>query len=420
VEKGLTKLTEEESIFLANVIRQIYPDVAYEVRTSLSNLLIPKYGLPNVGRFEDVLADPNRSTESLYNYMTTQLGMENLTILELQVWRDMLKRKPPVIEIPATVEVKPKPEDITQPVELNLTPEQKTLVNEFSEDVNEKMLETDLSNVDTIEEAQNWFNNTLKNATPEEKTKYLQELNEFQKTKLFRELNNTLEKSFNIAQDIAKTNGREAAEKIVEDGSKKIPEKQRTWFITTIRKALNNPANAKMILRANIFFSVCQVLYTAVQMKNDPNYKLFGKFGGLSVIISKSIIFGFFAWTGGFLYTLVNFSLFALEGITALWSQMKNDLKEPDPNERSLVDKMTDKFYISITDAINYAEAEPPKEEFKTLQDSDELTYTLFDENDKEITHTDLKKTGSYVVVYVNGEAMVSLYKVGPVAIKAK
>ena len=125
VERGLTKLTEEESMFLANIIRQVYPEVSTTLRRELSSLLVPKYGPVNVARFEEILADPKRSTKSLYDYITKQLGMENLTVLELQVWRDALKRTPSEIKIPTTVEVKPKPENITPPTELNLTPEQK-------------------------------------------------------------------------------------------------------------------------------------------------------------------------------------------------------------------------------------------------------------------------------------------------------
>jgi hypothetical protein len=221
-------------------------------------------------------------------------------------------------------------------------------------------------------------------------------------------------------QEIVRTQGVQAAEKVLQDTSQKIPEKQRKWFLSSLRRALNDPKNSKKVLYANVFFSVCQILYTASQMATDPEYNgLFG-FGGWTTIIGKTIIFGLFGWTGGFIYTMINATLFLIEGIQAFIASYKNDTEEKNPNERSIVDKITDKFYITLTEAINYAEAEPPKEEFLTLQDSDELTYALFDENGKEITRTDLKKTGSYVVVYVNGEAMVSLYKVGPVAIKAK
>lgn len=117
VEKGLTKLTEEESLFLANVIRQIYPDVAIQVRRSLTNLLIPNMGPVRVGKLENILANEKYETDRLYNYLVNNLGMENLTVLELQVWRDALKRTPSEIKIPTTVE--PRPENAGQSVELS-------------------------------------------------------------------------------------------------------------------------------------------------------------------------------------------------------------------------------------------------------------------------------------------------------------
>ena len=135
IEKGLTKLTEEESLFLANVIRQIYPDISNQVRRSLTELLIPEMGPIRVGKLEDILANEKYPTERLHNYLVNNLGMENLTVLELQVWRDALKRTPSEIKIPTTVEVKPTPENITRPTELSpiITQElEGSINNEFS------------------------------------------------------------------------------------------------------------------------------------------------------------------------------------------------------------------------------------------------------------------------------------------------
>jgi hypothetical protein len=421
VERGINRLTEEETIFLSNVIRQVYPSVTNQVKNELEKLLIPRIGLTGVSSLEDNLFNSTLPIDDLLTKLRTDFGMVNLSKLELRVWLDGIKGvRPSEVRIPSTVEVKPKPEEISQPTELKLTPEQKTLSDQLSEEVNKRMLDLEMPNVNTIEEAESWFRNAIKDKTREEREFLERRLNEFQKSKEFEKYMSTMERVLDGYQEILRTQGAQAAEKALQDTSQKIPEKQRKWFLSSVRRALNDPKNAKLVMKANIFFSVCQILYTASQMATNPEYDgLFGA-GGWTTIIGKTLIFGIFGWTGGFIYTMVNATLFLIEGIQALLASYKKDTEEKNPNERSIVDKITDKFYITLTEAINYAEAEPPKEEFLTLQDSDELTYALFDENDKEITRTDLKKTGSYVVVYVNGEAMVSLYKVGPVAIKAK
>jgi len=118
-EKGLKSLSQEESLFLSNVIRQVFPDMASKVSSDLSSLMVPYLGQVGVGKLEGILANERFSTEQIYRRLTTDFGMENLSILELQVWRDALKGKPIDVRIPTTVEVKPKPENITQPTELS-------------------------------------------------------------------------------------------------------------------------------------------------------------------------------------------------------------------------------------------------------------------------------------------------------------
>lgn len=135
IEKGVTSLSEEESLFLSNVIRQIYPDVASQVRKNLSDLLLPELGPVRVGKLEDILVNPKYTTERLHKYLINNFGMENLTTLELQVWRDALKGKPSEIKIPRTVEVKPKPENISRPIELSpiiIGEMESAIDNEFS------------------------------------------------------------------------------------------------------------------------------------------------------------------------------------------------------------------------------------------------------------------------------------------------
>ena len=134
-EKGLKVLSQEESIFLSNVIRQVFPDIATQVSRDLSSLMTPYLGKVGVGKLEGILSNERFSTEQIYRRLTTDFGMENLSMLELQVWRDALKGKPVDIKIPETVEIKPKPENITQPIELSPIISQElesSINNEFS------------------------------------------------------------------------------------------------------------------------------------------------------------------------------------------------------------------------------------------------------------------------------------------------
>jgi hypothetical protein len=118
-EKGLKALSQEESLFLSNVIRQVFPDISSQVSRDLSSLMTPYLGQVGVGKLEGILSNERFSTEQIYRRLTTDFGMENLSMLELQVWRDGLKGKPIDVKIPTSVEVKPKPENITQPIELS-------------------------------------------------------------------------------------------------------------------------------------------------------------------------------------------------------------------------------------------------------------------------------------------------------------
>jgi hypothetical protein len=117
-EKGLKSLNQEESLFLSNVIRQVFPDITSQVRRDLSSLMTPYLGQVGVGKLEGILANERFTTEQIYRRLTTDFGMENLSTLELQVWRDALKGKPTNVKIPTTVEVGPKPENIRQTTEL--------------------------------------------------------------------------------------------------------------------------------------------------------------------------------------------------------------------------------------------------------------------------------------------------------------
>jgi hypothetical protein len=119
VRKGLSELTAEESLFLANVVRQAFPDVTRDVVNNLTQSMAGHIGLPRVGKLEDILRNPNNSTNRIYTRLINEFGIQDLSIMELQMWRESLRSRPSVdIKIPTSVEI-PRPENITKPTELS-------------------------------------------------------------------------------------------------------------------------------------------------------------------------------------------------------------------------------------------------------------------------------------------------------------
>ena len=75
-EQGLKALSQEESLFLSNVIRQVFPDISSQVSRDLSSLMTPYLGQVGVGKLEGILANERFSTEQIYRRLTTDFGME--------------------------------------------------------------------------------------------------------------------------------------------------------------------------------------------------------------------------------------------------------------------------------------------------------------------------------------------------------
>ena len=430
VEKGFTKLTEEESLFLANVIRQIYPDVANQVRRSLSDLLIAEMGPIRVGKLEDILANEKYPTERLYDYMTKNLGMENLTVLELQVWRDALKRTPSEIKIPTTVEVKPKPENVIPPVELKLTPAEESLLNQSVDETINKIDTVTPIEVNSIEEANSEFNRLLSTISDPKitdaiKGQLIEAYNKQISSKQFSETAKNTEKLLDMVSEIEKTKGPEVAKKALDDATEKLPRHQKS-LIRRIWDRVNtkDPFERKVIIYSSVAMSVGQLIYTWVDsnLQGDKYKGLFG-LGLTSTMLIKGGILLFSGFWGTGVYFIGNVILTVMDIIKTIYHSIQKDFGPKDPNEKSLVDAAKETiggklFYITLEEAEIYAEAEPPKEGFDTLVDTDVLTYVLLDKDSKKIETTNKKQQGSFVQVYKNDEVFVTLHKVNGGVIK--
>lgn len=423
VERGLTKLTEEESMFLSNVIRQVYPDVSIQVRRNFNDLLIPKYGPVNVSRFEEVLSDPNRSTKSLYDYITKQLGMENLTILELQVWRDSLKRTPSEIKIPTTVEVKPKPENITPPVELKLTPEQTQVVEEISQKVDNSLengttdVLSGMPNITDINQLESWYRQKLTSmgATPLEVEKMILVWKDTMKQQSSNpEMMRAFDVLDNAIEGLKRNNSPQKVEQIVSDKIEDSPEVGKTWLKQWWEKKKNIPGSPVKYL--NIAMSAIQIgLLTFTAIKDDED-KYRGPFNMSTeqTFISKVAVLT--------LSLLTTNKLFTIPNVLLTWWDIKNaysaaDKVEPVKKDGSTSDSTSTKSKIDTVDILKMISIIEAREYVESSENplgipmEDKITYMLYDSKGTQIQDETGKKKGIIVGVFVNGEAYTQLVK---------
>lgn len=423
VEKGLTKLTEEESLFLANVIRQIYPDITYQVRRSLSDLLVAEIGPIKVGKLEDILANEKYPTDRLYNTLVNNFGMENLTILELQVWRDALKRTPSEIKIPTTVEVKPKPEKVIEPTELKLTPEQTQVVEEISQKVDNSLKNgtTDvlsgMPNINDVNQLESYYRQQLTSmgATPLEVEKMvLVWKNTLKQQSGNPELMRALDVLENTVNTLSKNNTPQKVEQIVTDKIENSPEVGKTWLRQWWYKRKNLPPSPARYL--NIAMSVIQIgLLTFTAIKDDED-KYRGPFGMSTeqTFISKVAVLT--------LSLLTTNKLFTIPNVLLTWWDIKNaysaaDKLEPIKNDGSTSDSTSTKSKIDTVDLLKMISIIEAREYVESAENplgipmEDKITYTLYDSKGTQIQDETGKKKGIVVGVLVNGEAYTQLVK---------
>jgi hypothetical protein len=422
-EKGFKALSQEESLFLSNVIRQVFPDISSQVSRDLSSLMTPYLGQVGVGKLEGILANERFSTEQIYRRLTTDFGMENLSMLELQVWRDALKGKPIDVRIPTTVEVKPKPENITQPIELKLTPAEESLLNQSVEDTVNRMESVPPIEVNSLEEANSEFNRLLSTIndpkiTDEIKRQLIETYNKQISSKETNQLNNNTNRFFDYLIELQKVKGPQFAEQVLDSQTKNLPKHQR-GLLKRIWDRVNtkDPFERRIIVISSVAMSIGQLLYTWIDMRQQGD-KYKGLFGlsGKTLLLVKGGLLLFSGFFGTGVYFIANTVLAAIDVIIATYHSILKDFQPKDPNEPNLVDDVENLvggkfFYITIEEAEKYAENEPVNPGFETLEDSDILTYKLLDKDSKVIETTNKKQQGRFVQVLKNNEPFVVLKK---------
>jgi hypothetical protein len=423
VEKGFKTLSQEESLFLSNVIRQVFPDISSQVSRDLSSLMTPYLGQVGVGKLEGILSNERFSTEQIYRRLTTDFGMENLSMLELQVWRDALKGKPIDVRIPTTVEVRPKPENITQPTELKLTPAQTEVVEEISQKVDNSLKNgtTDvlsgMPNINDINQLESWYRQKLTSmgATPLEiEQMVLMWKNTTKKESGNPELMRALDVLENTVDRLSKSKTPEQVEKIVGDKISNSPTPIKNWLQRwwENRKSKKTPATRYLNL-ALTGIQVGLLVFTAIKDEEDK-YK--GPFGISTeqTFISKAAVLTLSLLTTKSIFTFAN-TLLTWWDIKNAWGAaekpqpIKTDGSTSDSTKVKPENSIRDiANLLSINDARQYVEsAENPL----NIPTEDKITYVLYDSKGSAIKDDTGNKKGVTVGVFINGEAYTQLIK---------
>ena len=422
-EKGFKALSQEESLFLSNVIRQVFPDISSQVSRDLSSLMTPYLGQVGVGKLEGILSNERFSTEQIYRRLTTDFGMENLSMLELQVWRDALKGKPIDVRIPTTVEVKPKPENITQPTELKLTPAQTEVIEEISQKVDNSLKNgtTDvlsgMSNINDINQLESWYRQKLTSmgATPLEiEQMILVWKNTLKQQSGNPELMRALDVLENTVNTLSKNNTLEKVEQIISDKIKNSPEVAKSWLKQWWENYKINKTPAARYL--NVAMSVIQIGLLIFTSAKDDEDKYRGPF-------NMSTEETFISKVGAFTLSLLTTNkLFTIPNVLLTWWDIKNawnvaDKVEPVKNDGSTSDSTSTKSKIDTVDILKMISIIEAREYVESSENplgvpmEDKITYTLYDSKGTQIQDETGKKKGIVVGVFVNGEAYTQLVK---------
>jgi hypothetical protein len=138
-------ISAEERVFLSGVVRTLFPNVSKSISKNVELGLIERYGLSDAGiifdKIENILKNPKLSTEKIHEKLSgvgeKQLGME-VSIEQVQIWRDTLKNAPKEIE-----PIKPKPEPIKpEPIkpEVKIEPEIQQGIENLAKESGEQVL----------------------------------------------------------------------------------------------------------------------------------------------------------------------------------------------------------------------------------------------------------------------------------------
>jgi len=116
LEKGSG--TAEERIFISSVVRKALPEASQKMVTDIESEITVKFGKKGKETLQSIknaLLGTKATTQQLVKMLKDTLGL-NISIEQLQVWRDIVREKPVTtkIKIPKTIE--PKPIE-TKPVE---------------------------------------------------------------------------------------------------------------------------------------------------------------------------------------------------------------------------------------------------------------------------------------------------------------
>ena len=426
-EKGFKVLSQEESLFLSNVIRQVFPDISSQVSRDLSSLMTPYLGQVGVGKLEGILANERFSTEQIYRRLTTDFGMENLSMLELQVWRDALKGKPIDVRIPTTVEVKPKPENITQPIELKLTPEQTEVVEEISQKVDNSLKNdtTDIlsgmpTNINDINQLESFYRQKLTSmgATPLEIEQMVLLLrNTVKKESGNPELMRALDVLENTVDKLSKSKTPEQVEKIVNDKINDAPTPIKSWIQRwwENKKSNKTPKDDKFKY-LNVALSVIQIGLLIFTKLKDEEGKYRGPFNWSTeeTFISKVGVLVTSLLTTNKLFTFAN-TLLTWWDIKNAWSVA--DKVEPLKTDDSTSDSSSVKPKIDVVDKVKMININEARQYVESAENplgipmGDKITYVLYDSRGIAIKDDTGKKNGVVVGVFVNNEAYTQLVK---------
>ena len=109
LEKGSG--TAEERTFISSVVRKALPEASQKMVTDIESEITVKFGKKGKETLQSIknaLLGTKATTQQLVKMLKDTLGL-NISIEQLQVWRDIVREKPVTtkIKIPKTIEPKP-------------------------------------------------------------------------------------------------------------------------------------------------------------------------------------------------------------------------------------------------------------------------------------------------------------------------
>jgi hypothetical protein len=317
--------------------------------------------------------------------------------------------------------VKPKPENITQPIELKLTPEQTEVVEEISQKVDNSLKNdtTDIlsgmpTNINDINQLESFYRQKLTSmgATPLEIEQMVLLLrNTVKKESGNPELMRALDVLENTVDKLSKSKTPEQVEKIVNDKINDAPTPIKSWIQRwwENKKSNKTPKDDKFKY-LNVALSVIQIGLLIFTKLKDEEGKYRGPFNWSTeeTFISKVGVLVTSLLTTNKLFTFAN-TLLTWWDIKNAWSVA--DKVEPLKTDDSTSDSSSVKPKIDVVDKVKMININEARQYVESAENplgipmGDKITYVLYDSRGIAIKDDTGKKNGVVVGVFVNNEA---------------